>query len=82
MKLQVKVAALLAVAILSGNFQLNQQVAESFFKFMLTAALATAANVFGAAVEAGGDCNDVRRTIFVTTLLSALTIGALSVLFH
>ncbi|GAA4000531.1 AEC family transporter [Deinococcus rubellus] len=49
---------------------------------VLTGALPTAVNVFGVAVEAGGDHDDVGRTIFVTTLLSIFTIGATILLLH
>ena len=49
---------------------------------VLTAALPTAVNVFGVAVEAGGDYTDVGRTIFMTTLLSAVPIGVIIVLMH
>ncbi len=43
---------------------------------VLTGALPTAVDVFGVAVESGGDHDDVGRTIFVTTLLSITTVGA------
>ena len=49
---------------------------------VLTGALPTAVNMFGVAVEAGGDHDDVGRTIFVTTLLSIFSVGATIVLFH
>lgn len=48
----------------------------------LSAALPTAVNIFGVAVEVGGDYDDVGRTIFITTLTSAFTISATIVTFH
>ncbi len=49
---------------------------------VLTASLPTAVNVFGVVVEMNGDYEDAGRTIFMSTILSLVSIGLCILLSH